>query len=201
MAREVRAIPIYQGDGVNGITDEDRKIVRKQLGNDPRGLLDIPVRCRYGYPVVLTTKPLIRDEGEFEVFPTLYWLSCPKRVEEISRIESDGYVRKFEEEIASDPCLKGEYREAEERYLEAQRSLLTEEDREFIEEKGLGGALSRGIGGIESDEHLKCLHLHLAHQLASKNVLGRLIQERFDLGDCSEDRIRCKEFRGEKSEK
>lgn len=179
---------------MNEITDEDRKIVREQLGKDPRGLLDIPVRCRYGYPAVLTTKPLIRDEGEFEVFPTLYWLSCPKRVEEVARIESNGYVRKLEKEIGTTPGLKKEYREAEERYLETQRSLLTEEDQKFIEEKGLDDALSRGIGGIESDEHLKCLHLHLAHQLAGENVLGKLIQERYDLGDCSDDRIRCSEF-------
>lgn len=176
------------------ITDEDRRIVKKQLKRNPKGLVDIPVRCRYGYPVVLTTKPLIRDQEKFEVFPTLYWLSCPKRVEEVARIESNGYVRKLEEELASAPGLKEEYREDEERYLETQRSLLTEKERKFIEEKNLDDALSRGIGGIKSDEHLKCLHLHLAHQLASENVLGRLIQDRFDLGDCSEDRIRCKGF-------
>ncbi|MBS3786821.1 DUF501 domain-containing protein [Candidatus Bipolaricaulota bacterium] len=176
------------------ITDEDRRIVQKQLKKNPKGLVDIPVRCSYGYPVVLTTKPLIRDQEEFEVFPTLYWLSCPKRVEEVSRIESNGYVRKLEQGLASSPGLKEEYQEDEERYLETQRSLLTEKDRKFIEEKGLDDALSRGIGGIKSDEHLKCLHLHLAHQLTEGNVLGRLIQGRFDLGDCSDDRIRCKGF-------
>ncbi|MCF7890388.1 DUF501 domain-containing protein [Candidatus Bipolaricaulota bacterium] len=183
------------------ITEEDRRIITSQLGKNPRALLDIPVRCRFGYPVVLTTKPLIRDEGGFEIFPTLYWLSCPKRVEEVARIESDGYVRKLEKEIDLNPSLKEDYRKAEERYLETQKTLLTEEDLNFIEEKDLGDALSRGIGGIKSDEHLKCLHLHLAHQLAGENVLGRLIQERFDLRDCSEDRIRCQKFNGEKSGK
>lgn len=176
------------------ISEEDRRIVKRQLGKDPRGLLDIPVRCRFGYPVVLTTKPVIRTEEGFEIFPTLFWLSCPKRVEEVARIESDGYVRKLEEEIATNPSLKKEYREAEERYLEIQKSLLSKDDLKFLEERGLEDALSRGIGGIESDEHLKCLHLHLAHQLAGENVLGELIQERFDPGDCSDDRIRCEEF-------
>ncbi|MFB6214762.1 MAG: DUF501 domain-containing protein [Candidatus Bipolaricaulia bacterium] len=183
------------------ISEEDRRIVKRQRGKEARGLLDIPVRCRFGYPVVLTTKPLIRDEGGFEIFPTLFWLSCPKRVEEVARIESDGYVRKLEEEIASNPSLKEGYLEAEERYLETQRSLLSKDDLKFLEERGLEDALSRGIGGIKSDEHLKCLHLHLAHQLAGKNALGGLIQERFDLEDCSDDRIRCKEFIGKESEK
>ncbi|MBS3735679.1 MAG: DUF501 domain-containing protein [Candidatus Bipolaricaulota bacterium] len=182
------------------ISEGDRKIVKRQLGKDPRGLLDIPVRCRFGYPVVLTTKPVIRDKEGFEIFPTLFWLSCPKRVEEVARIESDGYVRKLEEEIASNPSLKEEYRRDEERYLETQRSLLSEEDLKFLEERGLEDALSRGIGGIKSDEHLKCLHLHIAHQLAGENVLGELIQERFDLGDCSDDRIRCEKFIQEESE-
>ncbi len=176
------------------ITEEDRRIIKKQLGKKPHGLVDIPVRCRYGYPVVLTTKPLIRDGGGFEIFPTLYWLSCPKRVEEVAQIESGGYVQKLENEIADDPGLKEEYGEAEERYLETQRSLLTGEDLDFIEEKELENALSRGIGGIKSDEHLKCLHLHLAHHLAGENVLGRLIQERFEIGDCSEGQVRCQEF-------
>jgi len=176
------------------ITDFDRKIVKSQLKKSPRGLIDIPVRCIYGYPVVLTTRPLIREGDEFEIFPTLYWLSCPKRVEEVSRIESDGYVKKLEEEIASDSALKEKYSKAENRYLEEQKSLLSEKDKSFIEKKGLKSALRRGIGGIKSDEHLKCLHLHLAHHLADENVLGRLIQKRFDLGDCPTDYVRCKKF-------
>jgi hypothetical protein len=176
------------------ITDKDRAIVTGQLGKSPSGLVDIPTRCRYGFPVVLTTKPLIRKDDDFEIFPTLYWLSCPKRVEEVARIESNGYVRNLEEEIASNPTLKKQYLEAQDRYLKAQQSLLTEEDREFMEEKGLIGALTRGIGGIESDEHLKCLHLHLAHQLAGRNVLGEIIQERFNPGDCHLDEVRCEDF-------
>ena len=176
------------------VTDKNRKIVTEQLGKRPRELVDIPTRCRYGFPVVLTTKPLIRDGDDFEVFPTLYWLSCPKRVEEVARIEASGYVRKLEEEVASNEKLKKKYRQAEDRYLKDQRSLLTEKDLEFMNEKHLTDALTRGIGGIESDKHLKCLHLHLAHELAGENVLGKIIQDRFNLGDCTSDRVRCEDF-------
>jgi len=178
---------------VENITKADRKVINEQLGKEPRGLIDIPVRCRYGYPVVLTTKPLIRKAGGFEIFPTLYWLSCPRRVEEVSRIEANGRVRKLEEEISSNPDLRQAYREAESRYLKAQRSLLSEADRDFIEKNELTGALSRGIGGIKSDEHLKCLHLHLAHHLAGQNVIGKLIKQRYGPGDCPPNRVRCRE--------
>ena len=176
------------------VTKEDKRIIKLQLDKRPRGLVDIPVRCSHGYPVVLTNKPFIRDGKEFDIFPTLYWLSCPKRVKDVSRIESDGYVSKLEEEIASNPDLKAKYREAETRYLENQRALLKPEDIAFLNKKGLNKALSRGIGGIESDRHLKCLHLHLAHHLVDNNALGKLIQDRFELEDCSGERIICDEL-------
>lgn len=176
---------------------EDLEIIRKQLNKEPKGLLGISARCRYGYPVVLMTKPLIVGEnGRFEVFPTLYWLSCPRRVEQVSRIESRGHIENLEEELASNTDLREEYLKNEESYLDKQWGLLSQKDRKFVEEQGLEEALSRGIGGIESDEHIKCLHLHLAHQIAEVNVIGEMIQDRFDVGDCPPEEIRCEAFKG-----
>ena len=177
------------------IKDIDLEIIRNQLGREPKGVIDIPVRCDFGYPVVLTTKPiLIEDENNFEIFPTLYWLSCPRRVEEISRFESDGYIEKLEGELMSDPDLKTEYREDEARYLKKQRDLLTKSEKEFLSARGLDNSLKRGIGGIESDRYLKCLHLHLAHELAERNAIGKLIKNRFGPGDCPPDDVRCEKY-------
>ena len=140
-------------------------------------------------------KPLIiAEDDQFEIFPTLYWLSCPRRVEKVASIESEGYIEVLEEELASTPGLIEEYKGNEERYLEKQRSLLSEKEKEFIADRGLEGALSRGIGGIESDRHVKCLHLHLAHQIAEANALGEIIQERFEIGDCPRGDLRCEKF-------
>lgn len=180
---------------MSGITERQRKVIRGQLGREPRCLLKISAKCRYDYPVVLKTGPLIvHDNNEFEVFPTLYWLSCPRRKEKVAGIESSGYIGKLEGELASNPELQKEYSKNEKSYLEEQNKLLTEEEKEFLEEKGVQDALTRGIGGIESDEHIKCLHLHLAHQIADKNVLGRILQERFKFTDCPPDNVRCEEF-------
>ncbi len=181
---------------MDNTSEEDRDIIRKQLRKEPKGLLGVSARCRYGYPVVLMTRPLIIGENEqFEVFPTLYWLSCPRRVERVSRIESQGYIAKLEEELASSTELEQEYRENEQDYLDKQWRLLSEKEKNFVEERGLRGALSRGIGGIESNRHIKCLHLHLAHQIAEANVIGKMVQEGFDVGDCHRGEIRCAELK------
>lgn len=177
------------------ITDKDRVVIRGQLGRESRGLIGVPARCRYGYPVVLKTRPLIiESEEEFEVFPTLYWLSGPRRKEKVARIESRGYIEEFEKELASAPKLKEEYEENERRYLTEQKDLLSEEEREFLRARGAMDALERGIGGIESDDHIKCLHLHLAHEIAEKNVIGSLLRDRFDFTDCPPDEVRCEKF-------
>lgn len=177
------------------IAESQRRVIRGQLGREPRCLLKVSAKCSYGYPVVLKTAPLlVHDSNEFEVFPTLYWLSCPRRKEKVARIESSGYIGKLEGELASNPELKEEYLKNEKSYLEEQSTLITEEEKEFLEKKGAQDALTRGIGGIESDEHIKCLHLHLAHQIADENVLGRILQERFKFTDCPPDNVRCEEF-------
>lgn len=177
---------------------KDREIIARQLDRSPQGLIGVPHRCRFGYPTVITTRPLIRKEGGFELFPTLYWLSCPRRVEALSRIEAEGYINKLEEELNSKPKLKEKYENQVEDYVRQREKLLTEEDRKFIENRGLERALKKGIGGIEDIEHLKCLHLHVAHQLAGENVIGEILIDRFQLEDCPSEDVICDRFTKDK---
>lgn len=180
---------------MTNVSSEDREIIRKQLGRTPRGLVEVSARCSYGYPVVIKTNPLIKNsEEDFEVFPTLYWLTGPKRKEEVAKIESSGYIEQLEKELNADKQLKEEYRKNEASYLEQQNELLNGEEENFLKRKGAFGALNRGIGGIKSDEHIKCLHLHLAHQIAEENVIGALLQERFSFDDCPPDDVICDKF-------
>ncbi len=183
------------GGSLAKVSPDDREIIRKQLGRAPRGLLEVSARCSYGYPVVIKTKPLIKDsEEDFEVFPTLYWLTGPKRREEVAKIESSGYIEQLEKELNSDQDLKKKYNRNEGSYLDEQRKLLSREEENFLKRKGALGALERGIGGIKSDEHIKCLHLHLAHQIADENVIGALLQERFSFEDCPPDDVICDKY-------
>jgi len=186
---------IDSGGSLTEVSPEDRKIIGKQLGRAPRGLVEVSARCSYGYPVVIKTKPLIKkSEEDFEVFPTLYWLTGPKRKEEVAKIESSGYIEQLEEELNADKTLKEEYSKNETSYLEQQNKLLSREEENFLKRKGALGALNRGIGGIKSDEHIKCLHLHLAHQIADENVIGSLLQERFSFDDCPPDNVICDQY-------
>ncbi len=179
------------------VSQVDHEVVSRQIDRDPIGLIGIGDRCKFGHPTVLVTKPLIiRAEGDFEVFPTLFWLSCPKRVTEIAELESRGFVRDLEGRLKNDADLRAKYREAEKSYLRAQSHLLGDEEREFIEKHGLENALSRGIGGIESNVNVKCLHLHVAHELATHNPLGKIVIDEIRLEDCPEGGAICDEFTG-----
>lgn len=181
----------------------DKKIISRQLsqapqglvgvplGRTPQGLTDIAHRCRFGYPTVIMAKPLVRRGEKFDLFPTLYWLSCPRRVEAVTKIEAEGYTSKLEKELNSDDALKEEYESEMENYTRQQEELLLEDDRRFIETHGLEEALSGGIGVRGDLGRLKCLHLHLAHHLAEENVIGEILIRRFQLDDCSSEDVIC----------
>lgn len=180
------------------VTEQDRRIIRKQLGRKPKGLIGIAKRCRYGYPTVLVTKPLIIHSDEnYEVFPTLYWLTCPRRNRKLADIESTGYIEKLEQELNSNKKLKSKYKKQELDYLKTQKKLLSKEEQNFVDNHELNQSLNRGIGGIQNTEHIKCLHLHVAHNLATENCIGKMIMNRFDLEDCPEEDVICEKFLNE----
>ncbi len=154
-------------------------------------MLEVSFRCGYGYPAVIKTKPLLREDGDFQIFPTLFWLTCPFRVEEVSRLESESFIVELEDRLSEDRELRHEYLKQHEEYRKERNNLLSSEEERFLEENDLKGALSKGIGGIENRRHVKCLHMQLAHQLARGNVLGRILQREHELGDCPSDRVIC----------
>jgi len=174
------------------ISEEDLRTVERQLGREPRGVLAVERRCRWGYPQVIKVYPLLRHDGEWEVFPTLFWLTCPTLREQLSQLEHQGYIEKLEERLAEDEQLREEYHRNHREYIAERWAVLTEEDRLFVEEKGLARALKeRGIGGLADWNKVKCLHLHYAHQLARGNALGRWLEEHFPLEECPPERIIC----------
>jgi len=180
------------------VTDQDSRIIREQLGREPKGVLGIAERCRYGYPTVLVTKPLIiHSEENYEVFPTLYWLSCPRRNKKLAEIEATGYIERLEGELNSNEKLRSKYKKEEQNYLRSQQKLLSEEEQNFVDNHQLNQSLNRGIGGIQNSKHIKCLHLHVAHNLVTENCIGKMIMDRFDLEDCPKEDVICEKFLNE----
>ncbi|HJV04463.1 MAG TPA: DUF501 domain-containing protein [Actinomycetota bacterium] len=121
-------------------------------------------RCGPGHPLVIQNHPV---DLVGEPFPTLYWLTCPDAVRAVSRLESEGWIKRLEERSREDPGFG--------RALEkAHRSYASERGALVPEAAGWGG-----VGGSRAG--VKCLHAHYAHHLAGgPDPVGAWVAERVE---------------------
>jgi uncharacterized protein len=138
---------------------DDLAIVERQLGRAPRAFRRVAVRCPHGTPAVTEQDPYGADG---EPFPTTYYLTCPRLVAAIARIEAAGGVERWSREVAEDPTLAESLGRATELQREIRRALAA--GRTGRDE---GASLELGIGGSRSPANLKCLHAHAAFALAN----------------------------------
>jgi hypothetical protein len=126
--------------------EDDRAVVARQIGREPRAFRHVVVRCPFGRPAV-TEQAAFDNAGA--PFPTTYWLTCPHAVAQVSRLEAVGGVERWTRATQEDPVLAASL----ERANEEQRRVRPE--------------LDLGIGGAHVDAAgLKCLHAHVAFALA-----------------------------------
>jgi uncharacterized protein len=148
-------------------TDRDLAVIRRQLGRPPRGQMFVARRCSLGNPSVLLTLP---HPGEGGPVPPPLWLSCPYLVREVSRMESEGTIRRYSEALDR----KG--------FDDREKKLFIEEEKRFgrlqailsvgCSETQAGRLARRGIAGGRPGA-VKCLHAHTAYRLASgQGVVG-----------------------------
>ncbi len=130
------------------LTRPDLDAVARQLGREPRGVLEIAYRCPNGEPGVVKTAPRLPDGTPF---PTLYYLTHPALTAAASRLESSGMMREMTERLQHDPELAAAYRRAHESYLA---------ERDAIE------PLGTTFSGGGMPDRVKCLHVLIAHSLA-----------------------------------
>jgi hypothetical protein len=129
---------------------DDRAVVARQIGREPRAFLRAAVRCPWGLPAVTEQSP--RDEAG-DPFPTTYWLTCRHLVAAVSRVEAAGGVERWTQAVRAAPELAASLERANERQREA---------------------TGMGIGGSSRGGSLKCLHAHVAYALARPEYeLGR----------------------------
>ncbi len=157
-------------------------ILKRQLGRLPRGVSRIVTRCEYGYPVLLESCPYVDGKP----FPTLYWLVCPYLVKQISHLESQGWIRRFEELIAKDDLFR-------ERYIKA-HFVIRELRAKLVEDEVVRTKLNDvGTGGIRDLRRVKCLHLHVSDYLAGvDNPIGEAVLKQIDRITCERNRVLCK---------
>ena len=173
---------------MESISLSDWDVIAEQIGRRPRGLAGVPVRCSYGFPQVIRVRTLVDGKP----FPTLFWLTCPYLVREVDRLEADGWIGRLERRMAEDEQLRASMVRAHERYIERRSALLSDGDRLTIESRGQASSLlEKGIGGIADRRRLKCLHLHIAHDLAGENPIGRIVCEMLPAVECCPEQVIC----------
>jgi hypothetical protein len=130
------------------VSQADLEVVARQLGREPRGVIEIAYYTPDGVPAVVKTVPRLPDGTPF---PTLYYLTDPRLTAEASRLESAGVMREMTARLESDPEVAAAYRRAHESFLA---------ERDAIE------SLGTDFSGGGMPDRVKCLHVLIAHSLA-----------------------------------
>ena len=143
-----------------GVGETDLVVVAGQLGRRPHPVSRVVARCRFGLPAAVENQPY--DERGVP-FPTLFYLTCPTYVAAVSRLESDGGVRRWSARAAADPDLRrslvaGAAVSRRRRRLLAERAACVRNDD--------GASLATGVAGVR-DVRMQALDgAHVAHALA-----------------------------------
>jgi len=156
-------IPSFSFENMK-ISRVDVKLIEKQLGRNPRSVLKVLKRCGEGYPQVILSSPVLEDGTPF---PTIFWLTCPFLIKEVSRLEGKGLIKHLQSRIKEDGSFRLELNEAHDDYRGKRAELPG-----FRKDK----CNDTGIAGISNLNNLKCLHAHFAHYLATGlNPVGKLV--------------------------
>lgn len=133
-------------------------VVAAQLGRPPRGLWSVAHTCPCGLPDVVATTPRLPGGTPF---PTLYYLTCPRAVAAVSRLEATGVMRAMTRRL-DDRATRAAYRAAHLDYL-ARREEASRAAGTPPLPPGTPSA-----GGMP--DRVKCLHALVAHELAVPNA-------------------------------
>ena len=142
---------------------DDRALVERQLGRPPRAFRRVVARCPHGTPAVTEQAPYGVDG---EPFPTTYYLTCPRLVAAIARLEAAGGVERWSAELEHDPELAADLERAT-----AEQSRIRRELADGQSGRDQGASLELGIGGSANPRRIKCLHAHAAYALARPGYL------------------------------
>jgi uncharacterized protein len=138
---------------------DDVTAVEGLLGRPLGGRFAVVVRRLDGRPVVIENEPHLRDGTPM---PTLFWLVDPELRDEVSRLEAEGGVHRFEELV--DP---EELAGAHDDYARRRRAATVRADAR---------SAAGGVGGTRRG--VKCLHAHLANFLAGgADPVGSLVAD------------------------
>ncbi len=164
-------------------------IIQEQLGRSPKVPFEVAAWCGAGHPLVIRCYPLERRGKLLKPFPTLYWLTCPKVIAQVGRIEADGWIGRMEIMLRQDEALRAAVSADHDRYIEERWTLLSEDDRLAIKQAGMLHLYEeRGVAGLGNRLRIKCLHAHYAFHRGAigcgGGVVGAWMEERFGVRPC-----------------
>ncbi len=132
----------------------DAQAVERLLGRPPAGSFRVAVRRPDGAPVVIENEPWL---GDGTPMPTRFWLVDPELRAAVSRLESDGGVRRAAAAVAPAAVAA-----AHDRYAAGRRQVVEALRRRT---GGAPGPVpAGGVGGTRRG--VKCLHAHVAWHLS-----------------------------------
>ncbi|MDN5279332.1 MAG: uncharacterized protein PWR01_3297 [Clostridiales bacterium] len=173
-------------------SETDRQKALELLGREPRTPFIIKTRCADGSPQVLLADPVFKEDNIWKPFPTFLWLVCPELKLKAAHLEQEGLVKHYSERLQTDSVFRAEFEKGQKEIskirIEMAHQILGEDIPEHIveilTETTIAG--SRNIAGV------KCLHAHLAQELAfGNNPIGKdvLVQ----VGNCQGNHERIKQ--------
>ena len=155
------------------------------LGRNPRTPFTIKSFCPDGSPQVLLADPVFLEDGIWKPFPAFLWLVCRRLKTLVADLEQQGQVREFSQKLKSDEDFRNLFMTGQKEIarfrVEMARGLypgeLPEHIRRILAETTVAG--SKDFRGV------KCLHSHLAQELAfHNNPIGASVLEQ--IKNCNE---------------
>ncbi len=174
------------------ISKKDNEIIARQIQREPRNLHGVARRCPHQCPQVSVNYPLSKKEQDADFFPTVFWLTCPGAVRLVGKIEDQGFIRRIQEHVNSNSGLSEIVQAAHQEYIYIRRTLLDYKVRVGLrkaEDNALKYIEKVGIGGVSDLKGVKCLHMHYAHYLVTRNnPVGELVDKMIRL---SKEKWQC----------
>ncbi|PKL45628.1 MAG: hypothetical protein CVV41_01115 [Candidatus Riflebacteria bacterium HGW-Riflebacteria-1] len=154
---------------LNPTLDRQHQAAVELLGREPRTPFTIKTLCPDGTPQVLMADPVFKEDGVWKPFPAFLWLVCPRLKNLVADLEQKGQVREFSQKLSSDDDFKDKFLHGQNEIARLRVSMaekiypgeLPEHIREILSTTTIAG--SRDFKGV------KCLHSHLAQELAFHN--------------------------------
>ncbi len=142
---------------------------------------------------VVETPLVIFEKGIYRPEPTRFWILDRKVRGEISKLEAEGWIRRFSEKITAEKELFRFFTELHEREVRRREEILRERFPEVYRGSGRWDKVCRevllnpevGIGGIRKFRSrpfkVRCLHLWTAYHLGEeefRNPIGEFVLRR-----------------------